>query len=203
MRKEHNMILAEPTLLLDMPLAQGDLTDHISGGSVANNGKCAWNTSVGAYQFTQSGYGLSNVPYVTGLSLPFNAQYVAKFGRSFDIYPISSGDGTIIILGHNAAHQNGKFYSFSVSFNVNTSSNPMFLSKNTWHNISMYRDDVNSEVIVSVDGVEKSGSGNFNPMNPSSAVGTVSPSTMLISCGMYSQNSRASFCLKNLKYWSL
>jgi len=46
-KREHIKTTHQP--FIDMPLTYGDLTDHISGGSVVNNGHCSWDSNVGAY----------------------------------------------------------------------------------------------------------------------------------------------------------
>ena len=199
MRRVHELITHENVLLLDMPLSYGDLTDHISGATIANNGKVTWDSSIGAYKFTQTGYGTSNTPYISGVYLPIYQNGAGRFGRSFDIYPISSQDsgGTLILLGHRTTTQNGQANAYSCSCSISNTSSPVYVSKNNWHSVTIIRDETaNPSTIITVDG----NNGGFYQDNYQS---TFTNSVLLFACGMYSANSKVSFCLKNLKYWTL
>lgn len=199
MIREHELITNETILLLDMPLSYGDMTDHISGASIVNNGKVTWDSNIGAYKFTQTGYGTSNTPYISGVYLPIYQNSVGRFGRSFDIYPISSQDsgGTVILLGHRSTTQNGQRNAYSCSFSISNTSSPAYMAKNTWHSVTIIRDEtLDPSIIITVDG-------NSGGIVQDSYQSTFTNSVLLFACGMYSANSKVSFCLKNLKYWSL
>lgn len=130
-RREHT-ISAEPSpnYLLYMPLMKGDLTDHVSGGSVVQNGNVSWNSNVGAYEFRQTGKNSnSQIAYATGLDLPQDI-FIPSFNfvREYDVYPISSTGGSIRIMSHSA----GFNIQLNNLVNISNPSHVLYLPINQW-----------------------------------------------------------------------
>lgn len=186
-----------PQPFIDMPLTYGDLTDHVSGGSVVNNGHCTWDSNVGAYKFTQQGRsGLSNVPYVTGLNKPATAMASnsnLNYTEVFDIYPMTSTYGYMRLMSQRA-----DFPTLSLNFalSISNTSYVNYVVPNQWHSVKRLFHGTTFDTYI--DGImtqQNAASGAPNVV--------VSQSYLILSCGILNNNdyNNVSFCLRNIKYF--
>ena len=197
MRREHiKSAEPSPNYLLYMPLIQGDLTDHVSGGSVVQNGNVSWNSNVGAYEFRQSGRNSdSQTCYVTNLDLPLNIfTPQMNFYREYEIYPMTSSGGIIRSMSHSNILNRLCLNSYT---HLTNTSNVNYCAPNTWNKYlekftgqhwqryinGVLKQEADIDVSVSVTPV-------------------VSTSKLYISAGSIgSDYTNVKFCLKNLKIW--
>lgn len=198
-RRENYINKDNATLLLDMPLTQGDLTDHISGGYVVQNGRVSWNSSKNAYYFTQSGNGDNGVARATNLYLPcFTVGTTAKIMREMDIFVESTGDDSLIILSHDIKNQYAYWPSFRMGAQLtNNTPTGREIKRNVWTYYCQYKDfGSNTGWTISDDRLVQS-----VDWADASRTNAASTSEMQITAGFYGSHSSIKMYIKNLKYW--
>lgn len=198
MKREHILRKQSQRPFIDMPLSYGDLTDHISGGSVVNNGRYAWDSNVGAYKFTQQGRsGLSNVPYVTGLNKPATAIDPTlqnfNFTRQFEIYPMTSSGGKIRIFSEQA---NYPYICLNLLCVINDTTNILYTRPYEWHTYKFIMYGLTYDVYIDGNHIQHIDQITFAPTH------SISLTNIVLSCGIVGDDyNNVSFCLRNIKYF--
>lgn len=197
-KREHIKTTHQPQPFIDMPLTYGDLTDHISGGSVVNNGRYAWDSNVGAYKFTQQGRSsLSNVPYVTGLNKPPTAIDPAlqnfNFTQQFEIYPMTSSGGKIRMFSEQA---NFPTICLNLLCVINDPTHIQYLRPYEWHTCKRTLNGLASDVYYDGVHIQHIDLVTFSPNH------SISLTNLVLSCGIVGDDyNNVSFCLRNIKYF--
>lgn len=185
-------------LVLDMPLTQGDLTDHVSGGSVLSH-NYLWDDTAQGYLFTQTSTSDSYTAIVTGLNLPFSSPFTPKnMLREMDLYPVSSTNTNYYVIAHQSNIGYGSNYGPVFNFyNGNTNpTNVNYIALRTWHHIKQYIDGSGNWKMW-IDGT-LARTGTVATIDNSRLSGT----KMYLSCGNWSNGSSGiKFGLKNIKYY--
>lgn len=180
-----------------MPLSYGDITDHISGASLYNNGKYAWNSSLNAYVFSQSGsQGDNNVAWINNVNLYPITMTNPWIKREFDYRGVTKPDNNIFTLSSSYKSQ----YAFWPVFHTDIF--PSVLPLGTWYHIEQVIKFENGTVVLNtthVNGVLNSSITGFDVSNRANQSST----RLYFTCGFYSGHSRYSLAIKNLKYWDL
>lgn len=169
-----------------MPLSYGDITDHISGASLYNNGKYAWNSALNAYVFSQNGSnGDNNVAWINNVNLYPIAQTDLWIKREFDANVIIKSDNSIFTLASVSKNQYAFWPPFTAFIGMDTH------SLNTWYHFEHELKIVGGTTVINT------GFGNLSYRQNQSAT------KLFFTCGFYSSHSRYSIAIKNLKYWDL
>lgn len=184
-------------LILDMPLSYGDITDHISGASLYNNGKYAWDSSLNAYVFSQNGsYGDSNVAWINNVNLYPITMTNPWIKREFDYYGVRKPDDNMFMLSSSQKNQRANWPVFM------TDIYPSVLPLGNWYHIEQELKIKNGSVVLNVtyvNGTKTSVIVGFNVDNRQNQSAT----RLYFTCGFYSGHSNYSYAMKNLKYWDL